>query len=180
MLGLPKGKSFIDCLMILTELTGLICMVRFAELERSRVITSDVVQDQYSSPFSRDNLIRLKLKALKSDLWFRALSNVERALVDATIRVVDRVRSSVLAKALLSVVGKLLNASKSRVEVATKQIGLPSARRLSLLAQRWGNKTARQWMYDLSFAGFIAVMHINNPASFHVNAKKSGGLTKLQ
>jgi peptidoglycan/xylan/chitin deacetylase (PgdA/CDA1 family) len=104
------------------------------------------------------------LKALKSGLWFRALGNAERALVDVTIRVVDRIRSSVLAKALLSVIGKLLNASKSRVEVATKQIGLPCVRRLSLLAQTWGNKIARQWVYDLSFASFIAVMHINNPA----------------
>jgi len=143
-------------------------MVRFVELRRDHVVASDVVQDQSLSLFSRNNLIRLRLKALKSDLWFRALSDAERALVNVAIRVVDRVRSSVLAKTLLSVAGKLLNASRSRIEVATKQIGLPYARRLSLLAQTWGNRSAQQWIYDLSFASFIAVMHLNDPASFPI------------
>jgi hypothetical protein len=100
-------------------------------------------------------------------------------LVDVTIRVVDRVRSSVLANALLSVVGKLLDASRSRVEVAVKEFGLPYARKLSLLAQEWGNKSAGRWMFDLSFARFLAIMHINNCASFlHGSGKNLAGMVE--
>jgi hypothetical protein len=110
-------------------------------------------------------LVRIKQKALRSGAWFKVLRNTERALVDVTIRVVDRVRSSVLANALLSVVGKLLNASRSRIEVAVKEFGLPYAHKLSQLAQQWGNESARQWMSDLSFARFLAIMHINSRAS---------------
>jgi len=114
---------------------------------------------------SRAALVRLKLKSLRSGAWFKVLRSTERALVDVTIRVVDRVRSSVLADALFSVVGKLLDASRSRIEVAVKEFGLPYVHRLSLLAQQWGNESARQWMSDLSFARFIAVMHLNSRAS---------------
>lgn len=130
------------------------------------VVIDAIVKDQFLSVFSRDDVVRLKLKALKSGAWFRVLRNVERALVDLTIRVVDRVRSPVLTKTLLSLIGKLVDAQKTKVEVAVNEVGLPNARRFSLLAQKWGNKSARQWMFDLSFARFIAVMHINSPASF--------------
>ena len=122
-------------------------------------------KSRFLSMLSRSALAKLKSKALRSGAWFRILKGAERALVDVTIRVVDRVRSSVLINALLSVVGKLLNASISRVEIAVKNIGLPYARKLSLIAQQWGNKSARQWMFDLSFARFLTIMHVNNRAS---------------
>jgi hypothetical protein len=92
------------------------------------------------------------------------LGKVERALVDLAIRVVDRVRSPVLFKALVSIVKKLEDASMSRVSRAIRTIGFPCAQKLSLLAQKWGNKSAQNWIFDLSFARFIAVMHINSPA----------------
>lgn len=149
-------------MLILVKLTGLIYTVRSVNLGRVDVVISDVVHGQFSFAFSRDHLIRLKVKALQSGLWFRVLRNVERALVDLTIKVVDRPRSPVLVKALLSVMGKLTDARETKVEIAMKEVGLLYACRLSLLAQDWGNKLARRWMYDLSFARFIAVMHINS------------------
>ena len=134
------------------------------------------VDGRFSSMLSRAALLRLKSKAFRSGAWFRVLKSAERALVDATIRVIDQVRSSVLANALLSVVGKLLDASKSRVEIAVKEFGQPYARKLSSLAQKWGNKSARRWMFDPSFARYIAVMHINSHGiSLHVYRNKLSG-----
>jgi len=98
-------------------------------------MNADAVDGRFSSMLSRAALLRLKSKAFRSGAWFRVLKSAERALVDATIRVIDQVRSSVLANALLSVVGKLLDASKSRVEIAVREFGQPYARRLSSLAQ---------------------------------------------
>jgi hypothetical protein len=132
---------------------------------RGLLVSAVAVEGRFLSVLSRAALLRLRLRALRSGVWFRVLKSAERALVDVTIRVVDRVRSRVLARALLSVVGKLLDAQRSRVEVAVEEFGLPCARSLSLLAQGWGNESARGWMFDLSFARFLAVMHINSRAS---------------
>lgn len=117
---------------------------------------------------SRSGLVNLKSRALRSGVWFATLRGVERALVDCTIRIVDQVRSTVLARTLLSIVKKLEDASENRVSRAIRAIGFPRAQKLSLLAQKWGNKCAQDWAFDLSFARFIAIMHINSPALFSV------------
>ncbi|MGC9346152.1 MAG: hypothetical protein ACP5ER_05130 [Candidatus Bathyarchaeales archaeon] len=116
----------------------------------------------------KEKLRRLKLKAVRRGVWFRVLSRVDRALVDLTMKVVDGVRSFRLAKALFSVVEKLEDALESRVSHALKEVGFPLARRLGLFAQKWGNSFARSWMSDVSFAKFLAIMHINNPGEFKV------------
>jgi len=115
---------------------------------------------------TRRGLINLKSRALRSGGWFRRLGRVERALVDLTIRITYQVRSMVLARALLPIIKKLEDASENRVSHAIRQVGFLRAQRLSLLAQKWGNKCAEIWMFDPSFAVFIAIMHINGPALF--------------
>jgi len=114
----------------------------------------------------RERLLKLKLKAIRCRVWFRALSRIDRVLVDLTIRVVDVVHSSRLAEALFSVVKKLEDGLAGRVSRAIKEVGFPLARKLSLLAQKWGNDLARNWMSDMSFAKFLAIMHINNSRVF--------------
>jgi hypothetical protein len=126
----------------------------------SDIMNSAVSQNGFFR-LSKGDLIKLKLRALRSGAWFRALRRVERVLVDLTFRVVHRVRSRVLAKALLSIMKKLEDASENRVSRALREIGFPCARRLSLLAQKWGNRIAETWAFDFSFARFIAIMHIN-------------------
>ena len=112
---------------------------------------------------TKGRLLKLKLKAIRCNVWFRALSRIDRALIDSVIKVVNGVRSFTLAKILLSVVKKLEDALENRFFNALKEIGFPLARKLSLSAQKWGNKSARNWAFDLSLARFLAIMHINNP-----------------
>jgi hypothetical protein len=114
-----------------------------------------------------NRLAKLKQKALRSGLWFRTLNTIERALVNLTIKVVDHVQSCTLAKILFSIIAKLENASESdKVLQALREVGFPLAHKLSLLAQKWNNESARNWMYDVSFAKFLAIMHMNHPATF--------------
>jgi hypothetical protein len=122
------------------------------------------LKGKFSSSLTRSDLIGLKSRALRRGVWFRVLGRVERALVDLAIRIVHHVRNPVLYKALVSIVNKLWDSFDDRVSRAIRTIGFPSARRLSLLAQQWGNESARNWMFDSSFARFIAIMHINNSA----------------
>jgi len=110
-----------------------------------------------------EKLHSMKMEAIRRRVWFKALTRIDRVLVDLTIRVADRIRSSALAKALLSVVEKLDDAFESRVLRTLKEVGFPLAGKLCSLAQKWGNALATNWIRDLSFARFLAVMHLNNP-----------------
>jgi hypothetical protein len=119
-----------------------------------------------SSTIGNSRLIQLKSKSLRSGVWFKTLNKIERALVNLTIKVVDHVRSFTLAKILLSITAKLKNAMESKVLHALKEVGFPLAQKLSLLAQKWSNDSARTWMYDISFAKFLAILHLNHPTTF--------------
>ena len=119
-----------------------------------------------SSTIGNSRLIQLKSKSLRSGVWFKTLNKIERALVNLTIKVVGHVRSLTLAKILFSISAKLKNAMESRVIHALKEVGFPLAMKLSLLAQKWNNDSARNWMYDVSFAKFLAILHVNNPTTF--------------
>lgn len=118
------------------------------------------------STLTRRDLISLKSRSLKRGTWFRTLGKVERALVDVAIRTIRFVRSPVLFKALVSVVKKLENTFRDKVECAITTVGFPCVQRLSMLAQKWGNRSAKEWVLDSSFARFMAIMHVNNPALF--------------
>lgn len=126
-------------------------------------------------PFLRDiggfvleksELIRLRLKAVRCGVWFRALSRLDRAVDDLTLRVVDGVRSFRLAAAILSIVKKLQKAVEGRVSGCLTKVGFQLALKLSLFAQKWGNVQARDWASDASFAKFLVIMHINDPKMF--------------
>jgi hypothetical protein len=110
---------------------------------------------------TKGRLLKLKLKAIRCNVWFRALSRIDRALIDSVIKVVNEVRSFTLAKILLSVVEKLEGALENRFLNALKEIGFPLARKLSVLAQKWGNDYAQNWAFDESFVKFLAIMHMN-------------------
>ena len=113
------------------------------------------------------NLLRLKLEAIRCRVWFRVLSRVNRVLIDLSIRMKDRIRSRTLAKVILALVEKLTDALESAVSRSVKCIGVPLARKASLLGQKWGNRDAQRWASDMSFARFLAIMSINNPCLGH-------------
>lgn len=108
------------------------------------------------------HLFRLKLMTVRSGLWFRALSRIDRALVDVTIKVAGNIRSSTLAKGILAVMNKLEGPLESRLVRAVREKGFPIAQRLSVIAQEWGNVAAKDWSRDGCFARFSAVKALNN------------------
>ena len=112
-------------------------------------------------PLSRSELVRLRVKARRRGVWFRVLSRVERGLMDLSIKVVERVRSLVLARSLISLVEKLLDAMESEVTRLMRTVGRSLALKLSEIAQGWRNKSARLWAADLGFIQYLAVMQKN-------------------
>jgi len=108
-------------------------------------------------------LKKVKVRAFRNGAWFRALHRLDRVLVDLTIRVVDRIRSATLVKNILTVIRKLEENVVGDLLRDLNGFGLSLARKLSLIAQRWGNTSAKKWAFDLSFLRFLVVLHINDP-----------------
>jgi hypothetical protein len=125
-----------------------------------------VPQDRTFSFFDRIQLIKLKLKAIRAGVWFKALRRIDRVLIDLTIKVVGNVRSITLAKSILALARKLEGIMESRLSRALREVGFPLAQKLSLVAQKWGSTSAKSWPSDSSFVNFLGVMHINEPKTF--------------
>ena len=113
--------------------------------------------------FSVGKLAKVKQFALRRKVWFRSLSRVERGVFDLTIKYVDSVKSSLLAKVLTAILEKLQFASASFVDRVARSFGCALARKAAGLAAGFGNRSARAWASDADFARFLAVMHLNEP-----------------
>jgi len=102
-------------------------------------------------------LMRLKRRSMRRGIWYKILSSLERAQVDLTVRTVKKVRSPLLHQVLDRIVGKLCSALQSKVLLKIESVGVPLALKLSLLAQRWENKSAEAWSQDVTFARFSSI-----------------------
>ncbi|MGD0977555.1 MAG: hypothetical protein ABR962_00270 [Candidatus Bathyarchaeia archaeon] len=104
-----------------------------------------------------DELVKVRLLALRRRVFFRVLNRVERGLIYLAPKVTISVRSTVLANALRSIVEKLLDAMESKVERQMRRIGVPLAQKISRIAQDWGNKTAHEWANDPGFIQYLTI-----------------------
>jgi hypothetical protein len=129
-------------------------------------VSETSLQDNASSFLDKAQLIKLRLKAMRAGVWFRALPRIDRVLVDLTIKVASNVRSITLAKSILAIIRKLEGLLESSLLRALRAVGLPLAQKLSSVAQKWGNASAKSWVIDSSFAIFLSVMYINEPKTF--------------
>jgi hypothetical protein len=115
-----------------------------------------------SNSINKIQLVKLRLKALRAGVWFRALHRIDRVLVNLTITVARcNVRSTTLAKNIRMVMEKLEGLLEGRLSKVVRTIGKPLAQKLSSIAQKWGNRSAKDWLSDISFARFLAVLSIN-------------------
>ncbi len=107
-------------------------------------------------------LAALKLRSMRRGIWHRALTQLERAQVDLTVRMVKIVRSPLLAKVLDKIVDKLTSALQSTVLRLIISVGYPEALKLGRVAQSWGHNSAHVWAQDSKFARFLAIMYVNS------------------
>jgi hypothetical protein len=123
-------------------------------------MTEKVISNDFANT---RQLAKLKAKALRSGVWFKALRRIDRALIDVTIKVAKVVRNAKLLKIIFTVANKLENALPSGLSQAIEEIGVPLAQKLSATALMLGNVSAGGWATDFRLARFLAVVHINNP-----------------
>jgi hypothetical protein len=119
-------------------------------------------QEKNSCFVEKASLVKLRLKAMRSGVWYRALNRIDRVLVDLTIKVIKTtIQSHSLINQLRSVTTKLESLLESKFSRATREIGFPLACKLSAIAQNWGYKLAQVWSKDLDFAKYLAAMKLN-------------------
>lgn len=116
--------------------------------------------------FSRRRLELIRKKARRKGIWFRILSQIERAVVSLTIRCVDTARSPKLVKILKNIVERLKEAMKSQVKRLMEKVGRPAAQKIAYLAASWGNIRALNWAFNSRFVKYLTVMHINTPIMY--------------
>ena len=113
------------------------------------------------TPLMRSEMIKIKARALRRGVWFRVLTRADRACVDLAIKVVERVRSRFLQKVLSSVLKKLEEALESQVRRLMREVGDNLAKKMSQVAQTWGNKSAVKWSEDIGFAQYLTITYMN-------------------
>ena len=111
-------------------------------------------------PLTRENLAKLKRKAVRRGCWYRDLKHSERKLLDLTMRVVEKVQSFILAKIVSRLVSTLCAAMESRIVRLIRSEGRIMAKRLSEIGESLGCKSAKFWAGDCGFMQFLVVCNL--------------------
>lgn len=110
---------------------------------------------------AKQDLIKVKTRALRLNVWFKALSRTERAIMDLTVKYVERVRSHTLEETISSIIDKILKALESRFLSNAEKVGREIMEKLGEIAEKWGNKTASEWKFDIGFIRFLGINAVN-------------------
>ena len=102
-------------------------------------------------------LVEAKRAAFRRGVWFRVLNRVERGVVDLTMKYVDDIKSSKLAKVLTAILNKLQLAMESMADRLVRAVGVSLAQKMSSIAVGWGNRSASGWAADRGYARYLAL-----------------------
>lgn len=110
---------------------------------------------------TKQGLVKLRSRACKNGTWYETLSRTERAIVDLTIRCVEKIRSPTLAKTISRIMGKLTQTLQKTFIERAQEIGTEISKRIVEIAQEWGNKKSSEWETDDNFIKFLGVTALN-------------------
>jgi len=110
---------------------------------------------------TRQDLEKIKSKALRTRVWFRTLSKVERAIIDLTIKCVERVRSAVLAGTIATIVDKILRCLEEDFIIGAETVGLEIVERVCAIGKKWGNEACSAWRRNKCFIRFLGINALN-------------------
>lgn len=116
--------------------------------------------------FTSSFLVKMRRKALRRRVWYRALDRVERGILSLTAHVIDRVKSVVLGVELVKILKKLRDALKSGFVRRMEEFGLRRARALTAQAVAWGSTAAKVWDSDYGFVRYVTLLDVNAPSGW--------------
>ena len=118
--------------------------------------------------FTRGFLEELRLKAIRRRVLYGALDGVERGILYLCTRVVDEVSSPVLGVQLVEIVRRLLEAMKSAFTRHVESYGVKRVVQLVEQAISLGYAVASEWLQDIGFIRYLAVLNMNQPIGYRV------------
>jgi hypothetical protein len=118
--------------------------------------------EQMLSSLTRKGLMKIKARAMRHRVWFKALPRAERAIMDLTIKCVERVRSPTLTMIVSSIVSRVLMILKNRFLEKVNTVGSTIAKEVCRIALAWGNVGASSWTRDSDFIKSLGVNAINS------------------
>lgn len=117
----------------------------------------------------RTELAKIKKKALRHGIWFKILSRIERIQMDLTVKVVDKVKSILLAKVLRSIIVRLFDAMESQVKRLMRDVGTNLAHKIGEIGKKLGCKSAENWANDQGFIKFLTITYMNTPRLYKIS-----------
>jgi hypothetical protein len=110
---------------------------------------------------TKQELMKIRSRALRTRIWFRTLSKVERGIIDLTIKCVEKIRSNVLVRTISTIITKLLESLGESFMERAERTGHKIAASLCSLGERWKNKSCLTWKSDKCFVKFLGVNALN-------------------
>jgi len=107
-------------------------------------------------------LIRIKHKAIRLKAWYK-LNNIERAIIDLTIKCVDKIKSIKLKNVILKILNKIKEAIENDFLNKIYENGLKEIIKIIKIVYSWGNKNSLEWIKDKSFIFYLGIKNINTP-----------------
>ena len=110
---------------------------------------------------TKQGLMKVKSRALRNRTWYKILNRMERAIIDLTIKCVEKVRSHVLAKMVSMIITKILRTLKEDFMTTAEKVGREIVEKFSVVAESWGNRKCFLWKFDKGFVKFLGVNALN-------------------
>jgi hypothetical protein len=107
-------------------------------------------------------LLKIKHKAIRLKAWYK-LNNIERTIIDLTIKCVDKVKSIKLKNVILKILNKIKEAIENNFLNKIYENGLKEVVKIIKIAYSWGNKNSLKWIKDKSYIFYLGMKNINIP-----------------
>ena len=118
--------------------------------------------DFHKINLNKSFLLKIKRKAIRLKIWYR-LNNIERAIIDLTIKCVNKIKSIKLKNIILNILNKIKEAIENNFLNKIYEIGLKEIVKIIKIAYSWGNRNSLNWIKDKSFIFYLGIKKMNIP-----------------
>jgi hypothetical protein len=119
--------------------------------------------------FTRRFLYDLRIKALKKGIWYKTTSRLERGIINLSIKILDKVKSSALGIEIVNIVANLKKMLKSPFLKHMETYGIKQASKIAEYASILGYNGAKSLFHDNDYVRYITLLDYYNPLKGKIN-----------
>ena len=123
-------------------------------------------------------LRQLKRTAIRKRVWYQRCSNLDRGIVNLTIKTLRRVRSHLLSEIIHNIIEDIQAYLQSCFQKHVETFGRMKAAELVEHSRILGIG-GQEWMKDPAFPRFLAMIDYNNPLGWHQRGFQTNGWDRL-